>query len=144
MLILALSFPTLAQTSNAGVIVKRAWSRASIGTSRPGAAYMEIQNTGSNPITLTGIYTDLATVSEIHLSSTNDDGVSSMALAGEIEIAPGRSIALEPGGLHAMLMLLQRPMSKGDTYLLILVFSDGSKIPVTVPILGVAARGPEG
>lgn len=126
------------------VTVEDAWSRASIGTNRPGAAYMTIRNAGDEPVTLTGIETDLATRPEVHLSSTNDQGVSSMAPAGEIEIAPGAAVALEPGGLHAMLMMLQRPMVEGETFALTLRFSDGGAVSVEVPILGMAARGPEG
>jgi copper(I)-binding protein len=80
---------------------------------------------------------------DIHQTSTNADGVSSMAPAGEIEIAPGESVSLEPGGLHAMLMRLQRPMAKGESFSLTLDFSDGGEIVVEVPILGIAARGPE-
>ena len=116
---------------------------ASIGTNRPGAAYMTVRNTGADAVTLTGIETDLAMRPEVHRSSTNDEGVSSMAAAGEIEIAPDAAVALEPGGLHAMLMMLQRPMVEGETFALTLRFSDGGTVSVEVPILGMAARGPE-
>ena len=126
------------------VVVERAWSRASIGTSRPGAAYMTIRNAGDLVVTLTGIRTDLAMKPEIHRTSTNSEGVSSMKPVGEIEIAPGETVAMEPGGLHAMLKDLQRPMTEGETFSLTLVFSDGKEVTVEVPILGIAAREPEG
>lgn len=142
MLNVGFSAPALAGAED--VIVEGAWSRASIGTSRPGAAYMTIRNTGDEPVTLTGIRTELAMMPEIHRTSTNDQGVSSMAPTGEIEIGPGETVALEPGGLHAMLMRLQRPMVEGDEFLLMLIFSDGGEVEVDIPILGVAARGPEG
>ena len=104
---------------------------------------MTIRNTGDEAVTLTKIHTDIAMMPEIHRTSTNDQGVSSMAPAGEIEIGPGETVALEPGGLHAMLMRLQRPMTEGDRFQLTLAFSDGSEVVVDVPILAVAARGPE-
>ena len=71
----------LSATALAGVediVVEGAWSRASIGTSRPGAAYMTIRNTGDEAVTLTEIRTDIAMMPEIHRTSTNDQGVSSM------------------------------------------------------------------
>ena len=142
MLNVGFSAPALAGAED--VIVEGAWSRASIGTSRPGVAYMTIRNTGDEPVTLTGIRTELAMMPEIHRTSTNDQGVSSMAPTGEIEIGPGETVALEPGGLHAMLMRLQRPMVEGDEFLLMLIFSDGGEVEVDIPILGVAVRGPEG
>lgn len=134
--------PSLAGSED--VVVDGAWSRASIGTSRPGAAYMTIRNSGDEAVTLTGLKTDLAMRPEVHRTITNDQGVSSMAPAGEIEIAPGKTVALAPGGLHAMLMMLQHPMVEGETFEMTLTFSDGGAVMVEVPILGMAARGPEG
>ena len=136
-----LSVPALAGPED--VVVENAWSRASIGMNRPGAAYMTIRNTGDEPVTLTGLATPLAMMPEIHETKTNAEGVSSMRPAGEIAIAPGESVALEPGGLHAMLMRLQEPMTEGDTFPLTLLFDDGGEVTVEVPILGIAARGPE-
>ena len=132
-----------AQAGSGDIVVTDAWSRASIGQSRPGAAYMVITNTGGGPVTLTAIKTDLAGKPEIHLSSTNDQGVSSMAPAGAITIAPGASVELKPGGLHAMLMMLTRPMVKGETFALTLVFAGGREVVVHVPILSLRARGPK-
>lgn len=124
------------------VIVEDAWSRASIGMNRPGAAYMTIRNLGAETETLVGIRTDLAMMPEIHLSATNEQGVSTMTPMGDIEIAPDEAVALEPGGLHVMLMRLSRPMIEGETFALTLVFADGDEATVEVPILGIAARGP--
>jgi len=39
-------------------------------------------------------------------------------------------------------MQLTRPMTKGKSFTLTLVFSDGGEIAVNVPILSLAARGP--
>ena len=132
--------PALAGSED--VVVEGAWSRASIGMNRPGAAYMTIRNTGDTPLTLIGLVTPLAMMPEIHQSKTNADGVSSMAPTDEITIAPGESVSLEPGGLHAMLMQLQTPMTEGGSYPLTLLFDDGGEVTVEVPILGIAARGP--
>ena len=143
-LIFASGAGTPAIAGSDDVVVEDAWARASIGVNRPGAAYMTIRNTGDEAVTLTGLRTDLAMMPDIHQTSTNAEGVSSMARAGEIEIAPGATVSLEPGGLHAMLMRLQRPMAEGENFSMTLDFSDGGEITVEVPILGIAARGPEG
>lgn len=137
------TFSAPAMAGSQDIAVDGAWSRASIGTNRPGAAYMTIRNAGDETATLTGIRTDLAMMPEIHLSSTNAQGVSSMAPAGEIRIGPGETVALEPGGLHAMLMGLQRPMAESESFTLTLIFADGGEVTVEVPILGLAARGPQ-
>jgi len=146
-LLVALTLPfgiaTSALADPDDIVVENAWARASIGTSRPGAVYMEIRNTGDELVTLTGLQTDLAMMPEIHRTATDEQGVSSMPPAGEIVIAPGETVALEPGGLHAMLKQLQRPMEESESFLLTLTFSDRGETTVEVPILGIAARGPE-
>lgn len=140
---LVLSAPSPLFAGAEDIAVENAWSRASIGVSRPGAAYMTVRNTGNESVTLTGLSTDLAIMPEIHRSTTNEQGVSSMSPAGDLAMAPGETISLEPGGLHVMLMQLQRPMTEDDNFLLTLEFSDGGTVQVDVPILGIAARGPE-
>lgn len=141
-MVAGLSAPVFAGSED--VIVENAWSRASIGTSRPGAAYMTVRNTGNDPVTLVGLETPIALMPDIHETKTDANGVSSMAPAGEITIPPGESVALEPSGLHAMLMQLQTKLVKGETFPLTLTFSDGGMVTVDVPILGIAARGPDG
>lgn len=131
------------QAGSEDVVIADAWARATIGMSRPGAVYLTLRNTGEEAVTVTGLATPLAMISEIHQTTTNANGVSSMAPAGEITIDAGGSTALEPGGLHAMLMQLQEPLTEGETLPLTVMFSDGGEVTVEVPILGFAARGPE-
>lgn len=134
---------SLVGSAMAEVVVEDAWSRASIGITRPGAAYMKIINAGDETMVLIGLRTGLAMKPEVHLSSINDKGISSMLPAGEIEIAAGQTIELKPGGLHVMLMGLRQPMVEGDTFFLTLLFADDNEVTVTVPIFGIAARGPK-
>ena len=124
------------------VVIEGAWSRASIGTSRPGVAYMTLQNTGDAPVTVTGLRTELAMMPMIHTSTTDAQGVNRMSHLEQVEIAAGETVALEPGGLHVMLMDLQRPMIEGESFTLSLILADGEEITVEVPIRSMAARGP--
>jgi len=140
----ALSSPLPVWAGADDVVVESPWARASIGTSRPGAAYMSVRNSGDEPVNLTGLRTVVAARAEIHRTSTSADGVSSMAPAGEIVIPPGGEVALEPGGLHAMLMMLLEPLEQGASFPLTLIFDDGGEVTLEVPVLGVSARGPEG
>lgn len=138
-----IGLPSMSIAGSEDVVIENAWSRASIGTSRPGAAYMEIRNTGDEPVTVIGLRTDLAMMPEIHLTSTNEQGVSSMSPAGNLTISPDQSIMLEPGGLHAMLMKLKRPMVEDESFYLTVLLADGSEIETEVQILSIASRGPE-
>ncbi len=132
--------PVLAEGDE--VVIESAWSRASIGTSRPGVAYMALINTGDAPVVVSGLRTDLAAMPMIHASTTDAQGVTRMSHMEEVEIAPGETVALEPGGLHVMLMDLQRPMVEGESFTLSLILAGGEEIAAEVPILGIASRGP--
>ena len=139
-----LGLPISSFAGSQDIVVEDAWARASIGKNRPGAAYMTVRNTGTDPVTILSLETPLAMMPDIHRTTTDSNGVSSMAPAGEITIAPGEAVSLEPGGLHAMLMRLETPMVEGESFSLTLTFDDGGTVTVDVPILGIAARGPEG
>lgn len=138
---LLLPFAAIAETPD--IAVDRPWARATIGAARPGAVYLRLRNDGAEAATVTALRTDVAAMAEIHRSSTTAEGVSSMAPAGPVTVEPGATVTLEPGGLHAMLMGLTAPLNEGDQFALTIVFADGGEIQVPVPVLGVAARGPE-
>lgn len=132
--------PVLAEGGS--VVVEGAWSRASIGTSRPGVAYMTLRNSGVTPVVITDLRSDLAMMPMIHSSTTDAQGITRMVHVEDVEISAGEKIALDPGGLHVMLMDLKRPMVEGESFRLSLILADGEEITVEVPILGIAARGP--
>ena len=140
---LATTHPRLVHADSFSVIVEDPWSRATIGKKRPGVAYMTIRNISDTTIQLLSITTPIAKTAEIHRTTINSQGISSMAAAGNITIAPGESVKLEPGGLHAMFMHLQSEMNQGETLPLTLKFSDDSIVEVIVPILSISARGPK-
>ncbi len=135
------NIPAYAQTRD--VTITRQWARASIGTMRPTAAYLTITNNGKDAVILDRIKTKIAAMAHIHNSTTNAKGISSMAPAGEIRIEPNQSVTLQPSGLHIMLMDLQRPLIKGDSFELTLIFKNGQHITTDVPVLAISARGPK-
>lgn len=143
-LLLATAFllPQIALADATDVVVEGAWSRASLAEGRPGVAYMTLTNTGEEPVTLTGIETEVAAMPEVH-ETKSDGGMMSMGPAGPLTIDPGESLALQPGGYHVMLMKMTRMLEEGDSYALTLTFEHGAEREVEVPVLGVSATGPE-
>jgi len=123
------------------LIVETPWARASIGTSRPAAAYLTIRNEGPSPDTLTRVETTVSAMAEIHKIETRN-GVSTMEPAGPVEVPANGSIALAPGGLHVMLMKLQKPLARGERFQMTLVFEKAGRVAVTVPIYSVGASQP--
>ena len=77
------------------------------------AAYGELRNLGNEPLRLESFDSDTFASVSLHLSVI-EDGVSRMREQSDMEIAPGDSLLLEPGGLHLMLMRATREVRPGD------------------------------
>jgi periplasmic copper chaperone A len=118
------------------------WARASIGTARPGAAYVTIRNTGAEADRLVSIKTPAAARPEVH-AMEEEGGVMKMRSAGSLDIPPGEEVRLEPGGMHIMLMKLRQPLKEGDSIPITFIFGEAGEITVTAPIASLAARTPE-
>ena len=74
-LVIIIGFSAASVAGSDKVLIEDAWSRASIGTSRPGVAYMKIRNTGDLAVTLRSIGTDIALKPEIHRTPWTDGHV---------------------------------------------------------------------
>ncbi len=121
------------QAAAGDIQVAEAWARPSIGTARPGAAYLTITNTGSADDRLLGIESPVAKRAEVHLSFMVE-GVIKMRPAGHIELPPGASVRLAPGGFHVMLMVLQKELVEGESFPLTLTFERAGSVTVAVAI----------
>ena len=71
------------------------------------------------------------------------DGIASMPHVMSVPVPAGGTIALEPGGFHAMLMGPNRTLEEGATFPVTLTFQNAGAVTVDVEILGLGAKGPE-
>ncbi|MEM6529822.1 MAG: copper chaperone PCu(A)C, partial [Chloroflexota bacterium] len=99
------------------------------------AAYMFIENTGMEDVTLISGATDMAAIVEIHETSMNDNNVMQMRpLADGLVIPAGERVELRPGGFHVMFLDLQEPFLAGEALFLELTFDNGETLTVAAPI----------
>lgn len=103
-----------------------------------GAAYLTIKNDSSQPDVLLSATCDVASQTMLHLDVTNGS-TESMVPAGPITIAPGKTLVLQPGGYHLMLMNLRRTLAVGQTIHVQLVFKRAGTITVNVPVVPLLA-----
>ncbi len=96
------------------------------------AAYLHLINLGE-PDRLISAATDAAGLVEIH-EMLMSDGVMRMNPIDGIDLPTNESVVLEPGGLHIMLMDLQRPLVPGEALTLTLTFESGTTLTIAVPI----------
>ena len=93
--------------------VEQAWIREA----PPGAmsaAYATLTNTGKRALVVDGARSPDFGGAGLHRTVVDEGGMARMR-EGKIELAPGASAALEPGGWHLMLFDPARLLKAGDT-----------------------------
>ncbi len=147
-LALAATLPTLPAIAmgggHDGIMVMEPFARETPPNAKVGGAYMTLMNHG-DATRLTGARSDIANRVEIHNHEMDANGVMRMReVEGGLPIGKNDSVALQPGGLHIMLMGLKKQLKKGESLDLTLEFADGEVVDVTVPIKSIAATGSAG
>jgi len=133
--------PSAATFRVGSIVVEQPWSRATPGGARVAAGYMRIMNVGAQPDRLVGGSFAASGRFEVHETSVGADNVMRMRpLDGGVEIKPGESVELKPGGLHAMFLDLQRPLKEGEAVAGTLRFEKAGAVDVAYVVRGVAAR----
>jgi copper(I)-binding protein len=97
------------------------------------AAFMTIMNKGENPVALVSASSSAAGVVELH-THVHEDGMMKMRRIEKIDVPAGGSTALEPGGLHVMLIGLTQDLKPEDKVAITLEFSDGSTQELEAPV----------
>ncbi|MFH5924653.1 copper chaperone PCu(A)C [Roseomonas xinghualingensis] len=135
---LAFVLPAAAQPS--GIVVEQPWARAALqgGT---GGAFLTLRNTGSQPDRLISASTPLARSTEIH-ETVRDGDVMRMRPVPALEVPPGGTVTLRPGGAHVMMMGLTQALRPGTTLPLTLTFERAGTVQVQVAVQAAGAARP--
>jgi periplasmic copper chaperone A len=138
-LALAMAFgATRAGAQASPLIVQNAWLRKAPGVDTA-AVYLVLKNPGVQPVVVVGVRSAAASQVMIHESSTTG-GQSQMRAYDRLIIAPGKSVAFQPGGLHVMLSGLKGNVTVGQTVPLVLVLSNGTTVPVAAVVRPLDAQ----
>lgn len=108
----------------ANVSVTGAWARVTMPGQAVGGAYMQIQSDAD--ARLVGVFSPVAPRVEMHEMKMDGD-VMRMRELKSVELPKGRTISLEPGGFHLMLMNLKKPIAAGDVIPLTLLVESAGK-----------------
>ncbi len=123
------------------IVVHQPWARATPGGAEVGGGYLTVENKGSSPDRLMGGSFAASTAFTLH-TMTMDGGVMRMRPTGPLEIPPGRSVTLDPSGIHIMFEGLKRGLKQGEAIPGTLVFEHAGAVPVAFEVEGIGAKGP--
>jgi len=108
----------------------------------PGAkvagAFMNIENQGKEADRLVAASSPVAGFVEIH-EMTMDGGLMKMRAVKGIDLKPGATVELRPGGYHVMLEDLKQPLKQGDQIPVLLTFEKAGVVEVKVHVEAMGA-----
>jgi len=133
-LLLALFFLSGAAAAHdvetAGLKIGHPYAIETPPTAMSGAGYLTIANEGDAPDRLLAVRADFPSVT-LHRTEVGADGVARMRPVDGIDIAPGETATLEPGGMHVIFMGLEGdPFEAGDVIPATLVFEKAGEVPI--------------
>ncbi|MEW5965375.1 MAG: copper chaperone PCu(A)C [Pseudomonadota bacterium] len=104
--------------------VSDAWSRATMPGQKVSGAYMKL--TADADAKLVGASSPAVPRVEVHEMKMDGD-VMRMREVQVIDLPKGKTVSLEPGGYHIMLMNLAKPIAAGELIPLTLTIESGGK-----------------
>jgi uncharacterized protein YcnI len=135
--------PAAAQSFKAGALtIEAPWIRATPGGAKVAGGYMKITNTGKEPDRLVGGTFPAAGRFEVHEMAVEGGIMKMRHLAKGLEIKPGETVELKPGGYHVMLMDLKQGLKEGETYKGTLNFEKAGKIEIEYKVGPVGGGAP--
>ena len=133
LILLVIAIITSACGGSDKVTIQDAWARPGF-RGDTSAVYLTIINPTDLRDGLIGATSDVAAMTEIHLSRMDDAGTMTMERQDLVFIPANGSAELSPGGLHVMLVNLMKNLSVGDTFPLTLEFQRAGDITVEVEV----------
>lgn len=141
-LLLAVSLPAEAAEIKTGAItVTQAWARATSAANTVGIAFVTLGNSGTEAETLTAAASPVAARVEFH-RHVHADGMMKMQPQQTVDVAAGKRVEFNPGGLHLMLVDLKQQLKPGLTFPLTLTFAKAGAVTVDVTVEGAGAAAP--
>jgi copper(I)-binding protein len=119
-------------STNKSLTIKDQWARPGI-KGNTSAAYLVIDNPTNSGDKLLSAESDIASFTEIHLSSMQD-GKMLMQQQDFVEIPAKGTVLFEPLGLHIMFVDLYNDLSVGDQFELKLIFENNGEKTINVTV----------
>jgi len=123
-----------------GLKISGAWVRATPKGAPVGGGYLTITNTGSAADRLIGGSSDVSGRFEIHEMGMANGVMKMRPVANGLEIKPGQTVELKPGGYHLMFVGLKKPFEQGQHVKATLQFEKAGSVAVDFTVEGIGAQ----
>ena len=120
-----------ATAAYAQVTVKDAWVRGTVASQKATGAFMQLTTTEA--VRLVEARSGAAKIVEIHEMRMEGDRMMMQAVPG-LDLVPGKTLELKPGGYHVMLIDVVKPLNAGDKVPLTLVLEGKDKKRIQVDV----------
>lgn len=125
--------------------ISQPWTRATPAGASVAAGYLSITNAGPTTDYLVAASLALAKKAEVHEMKMEGNVMRMHPVpGGRLELRPGQTVKLAPGGYHLMFMDLTRPLRQGESVDGTLVFEKAGTLPVSFQVEGIGATTPGG
>jgi periplasmic copper chaperone A len=112
--------------------VSDVWARPGLAGGNS-AVYFVITNDTGGTDSLRSASSDVAGAVELHMT-TMEDGNMQMEQQQEVPVEAGKT-EFQPGGLHVMLIGLNKDLNPGDTFSITLDFATAGVLPLDVTVI---------
>ena len=118
--------------------VSNPFARATPPGAKVAGAFMTIKNVGTDADRLVSASSPSAGLVEIH-EMAMDGGMMKMRALKGIDLKPGATVELQPGGYHVMLEDLKQPLKQGEQIPILLTFEKAGTLEVKVKVEAIGA-----
>ncbi len=134
-LAVAASAPARAHDYKLGALeIVHPWTRATPPTAKAGGGFLTITNKGTTADRLIAARSTASDKVEIHEMKMDGNVMRMRELEKGLEIPPGATVMLKPGGYHIMFMELRAPLAKDAKVPVTLVFEKAGSIDVEMKV----------
>lgn len=135
--------PASAQNYKLGSLeIDQPWTRATPPTAKAGGGFVTITNKGTTADRLIAARSAASDKVEIHEMKMDGNVMRMRELDKGLEIPPGATVELKPGGYHIMFMELKAPFAKDAKVPVTLVFEKAGSIDVSLAVQAIGAAPP--
>jgi copper(I)-binding protein len=130
-----------ATSKDGSIVVTQSWTRATPNGAKVAGGFLTVTNKGAVVDRLVGGSAAISGRIEIHEMSMSDGIMKMRELSKGLEIKPGQTVELKPGGYHIMLMDLKQAAVEGGQVAGTLVFEKAGTVEIVYAVraLGAAA-----